>query len=64
MAKEKKYPNGYTSQEIYEYNRNRYMEIHLRILKDDYEIIKKLESVPSKNKYILELIRQDIAMND
>lgn len=61
--KEKRYANGYTSKEIYEYNKTKYAEIHLRIPKDDYEVMKKLESVSSKNKYILELIRQDIEMN-
>ena len=61
--KEKRYPNGYTSKELQNYKKEHYKEVHLFVPKDDYEVIKKLESVKSKNGYILSLIRQDIEMN-
>lgn len=42
------------------YKKETYEKLTVRIRKDDTEVLKKLESVKSKNNYILELIRKDI----
>lgn len=43
------------------YDKKTYLRLSLLIRKDDTEIINKLESVPSKNGYIINLIKEDIA---
>lgn len=43
-----------------EYKKKNYTSVNIRIRKDDTEILEKLETVESKNKYILDLIREDI----
>ncbi len=43
------------------YDKKTYFRLSLLIRKDDEEIIEKLESVPSKNGYIINLIKEDIA---
>ena len=43
------------------YNKENYYSFLLRIPKKSEEIIKKMESVPSKNNYILNLINEDIS---
>lgn len=43
------------------YDKKTYLRLSLLIRKDDEEIIKQLESVPSKNGYIINLIKEDIA---
>ena len=43
------------------YDKKTYLRLSLLIRKDDKEIINKLESVPSKNGYIINLIKEDIA---
>lgn len=43
------------------YDKKTYFRLSLLIRKDDKEIINKLESVPSKNGYIINLIKEDIA---
>ena len=43
-----------------DYKKETYERLTIRIRKDDTEILEKLESVESKNKYILDLIREDI----
>ena len=63
-TKKKVYSNGKTSEEINSYNRNRYIRVEVNVRYDDYEVLEKLDSVPSKSRYILELIRKDIAMNN
>lgn len=45
---------------IADYAKSHYKRIELRIRFDELEVIKKLESVPSKNAYIVELIKNDI----
>jgi len=42
------------------YTRKTYVSCNFRVRKDDKEVLKKLESVPSKNGYIIDLIRKDI----
>lgn len=44
-----------------DYNKQAYTNLSIRIKKDDIEVLKQLESVPSKNSYIIDLIRSDIA---
>lgn len=61
--KENAYKNGMTSKEIYEYNKRKYSEIHLRIPKENKRVMRKLDTVPSKNGYILGLIEEDIEKN-
>ena len=43
-----------------DYNKHAYINLSLRIRKDNTKILEKLESVPSKNAYIISLIEQDI----
>ena len=43
------------------YDKKTYLRLSLLIRKDDKEIINRLESVPSKNGYIINLIKEDIA---
>lgn len=43
-----------------EYKKRTYERLTIRIRKDDTEVLEKLESVESKNNYIVELIRADI----
>lgn len=43
-----------------EYKKATYERLTIRIRKDDTEILEKLDSVESKNAYIIELIRNDI----
>lgn len=45
---------------ISDYNKEKYYSVLLRIPKKDEEIIEKLTSVPSKNGYVLDLIKEDI----
>lgn len=42
------------------YAKKTYLRFMMNVRKDDKEVIKKLESVTSKNGYILDLIRKDI----
>ena len=42
------------------YNKHAYTNLSIRIRKDNIEVLKQLESVPSKNAYIVYLIEQDI----
>lgn len=42
------------------YKAETYKRIALLVRKDDTEVIEKLESVESKNAYIIDLIRKDI----
>lgn len=42
------------------YDKNNYKNLSIRIRKDNIEVLKQLESVPSKNAYIVYLIEQDI----
>ena len=42
------------------YKKETYEKLTIRVRKDDKEILEKLESVESKNAYILDLIRKDI----
>lgn len=44
-----------------EYKKRTYTSVNIRIRKDDTEVLDKLASVKSKNAYILDLIRKDIA---
>ena len=43
-----------------EYAKKTYNHYHLKIRKDNIEVIDKLESVKSKNAYITSLIEKDI----
>lgn len=43
-----------------EYKKRTYERLTIRIRKDDEEVLEKLDSVESKNNYIVELIRADI----
>lgn len=47
-----------------EYNRNfskeNYKHYHLKVSKKDEDIIKKIESQKNKNKYIIDLIREQL----
>lgn len=45
---------------ISDYNKEKYYSVLLRIPKKDEDIIEKLTSVPSKNGYVLNLIKEDI----
>jgi len=50
---------------INEYNKKNYFEIRIRIRKDTNEdVIEKLNSVESKNQYIVDLIKKDIEPED
>lgn len=42
------------------YNSSNYIQVILRIRADDIDVINKLNSVNSKNGYILDLIKNDI----
>ena len=42
------------------YNKQAYTNLSIRIRKDNVEVLKQLESVPSKTAYIVYLIEQDI----
>ncbi len=43
------------------YDKSNYKNLTIRIRKDNIEVLKQLESVPSKNVYIINLIKEDIA---
>lgn len=43
-----------------EYKKVTYERVNVRIRKDETEVLEKLNSVKSKNNYIVELIRADI----
>jgi hypothetical protein len=45
---------------IKEYNKKNYKQLKAYIKLDDTEVLEKLESVPSVQAYILDLIKQDI----
>ena len=45
---------------ISDYNKEKYYSVLLRIPKKDGDIIEKITSVPSKNGYVLNLIKEDI----
>ena len=45
---------------IARFNKENYKDYHLKVNLKDKEIIDKLESVPSKNGYIINLIREDL----
>ena len=51
-----------TSKESYiaSYNTKSYLPVLLRIPKKEKDLVEKLESVPSKNGYILSLIKDDV----
>lgn len=57
--KEKKYLTN-KKKYINEYNHANYIQVNIRVKNDDDVIIDKLNSVKSKNAYILDLIRKDI----
>lgn len=42
------------------YNKQAYINLSIRIRKDNIEVLKQLESVSSKNAYIVYLIEKDI----
>ena len=42
------------------YNKHAYTNLSIRIRKDNIEVLKQLERVPSKNAYIVYLIEKDI----
>lgn len=42
------------------YNKENYKFFRLKIKNTDTQVLNKLNSVPSKNGYVLELIRKDI----
>lgn len=46
-----------------QYNKDSYFNVAIRIRKDNTEVINKLNSVKSKNAYIIDLIEQDIKRN-
>ena len=46
-----------------QYNKDSYFNVAIRIRKDNIEVINKLNSVKSKNAYIIDLIEQDIKRN-
>lgn len=48
---------------IASYNKKTYLPILLRIPKKEKDIVSKLENVPSKNGYVLDLIKRDIHPN-
>ena len=48
---------------IKEYNKDNYKNVAIRIRKDNKAVIDKLNSVPSKNAYIIGLIEKDIRNN-
>ena len=57
----KVYANGKSALEYNkEYEAKHYVQFNLKIRKDEKKILKKLESVPSKNGYIVGLIRKDV----
>lgn len=43
-----------------QYNKDSYFNVAITIRKDNTEVINKLNSVKSKNAYIIDLIEQDI----
>ncbi len=45
---------------VNDYIKEKYKSIKIRVRNDDKKVIAKLESVPNINKYILDLIREDI----
>ena len=45
---------------INEYNKDNYSMYPLRVRKNNYDVIEKLNSVPNRNKYLLDLIENDI----
>lgn len=57
--KEKRYLTN-KKKYINEYNHANYIQVNIRIKNDDDLVINKLNSVKSKNAYILGLIRKDI----
>ncbi|MBQ1827422.1 MAG: hypothetical protein II126_05560 [Erysipelotrichaceae bacterium] len=48
---------------IKDYNKNNYRNVAIRIRKDNTAVLQKLDSVPSKNSYIISLIEEDIRRN-
>lgn len=48
---------------ISKYNKEKYKMYQFRIKKDDVKIIEKLDNVPNRNNYILNLIQNDIEPN-
>lgn len=42
------------------YNKQAYTNLSIRIRKENIDVLKQLESVPSKNAYIVYLIEKDI----
>lgn len=57
---EKDYKKKYARQRKYDKKTYNIKHLTLYIRKDDPEVLEKLESVPSKNSYIIGLIRKDI----
>lgn len=45
---------------IAKFNRDNYKHYHIKVNLKDKDVIEKLDSVPSKNGYITDLIRKDI----
>ena len=45
------------------YNKNTYKMFPFRVRKDNIEVLKRLDKVNNKNKYILDLIENDISLS-
>lgn len=60
MEKERKKYDSQFGKKNYDYKRKKYKRYIVLVRKDDDEIINKLNSVKSKNKYINNLINEDI----
>ena len=43
-----------------QFNKDNYKNVAIRIRKEETAVLNKLESVPSKNAYIIGLIKKDI----
>ena len=48
---------------IKQYDKENYKHYHIKVRCDEKEVIEKLNTVESKNGYILDLIKKDIARN-
>lgn len=58
----KRTPEGMRKKILYDiqYRKTNYREYRFQVRKDDTEIIEKLESVPNRKEYLVDLIREDI----
>jgi len=57
---EKKTHSQNTMDYIHNYDKQTYKQYLIKIRRDEHKIIEKLESVKSKNEYIIGLIRSDL----